>query len=123
MKVYRKLALTTRAWLHEHDTKNKERHRETIEKLVSKYLPDGSGINNGVTFNFGESCSSKLVFNSSYHLNFDGSYGDWIDFTVVVSPSLIREVDITINGKTIGENYDIHDYLHEVFYNSLIQEI
>ena len=123
MKVYRKLALTTRAWLHEHDTKNKEKHRETIKKLVSKYLPDGSGINNGVTFNFGESCSSKLVFNSSYHLNFDGSYGDWIDFTVVVSPSLIREVDITINGKTIGENYDIHDYLHEVFYNSLIQEI
>lgn len=56
-------------------------------------------------------------------LNFDGSYGDWIDFTVVVSPSLIREVDITINGKTIGENYDIHDYLHEVFYNSLIQKM
>ena len=123
MKVYRKLALTTRAWLHEHDTKNKEKHRETIKKLVSKYLPDGSGINNGVTFNFKESRSNKLVFNSSYHLNFDGSYGDWIDFTVVVSPSLIREVDITINGKTIGENYDIHDYLYEVFYDSLIQEI
>ncbi len=121
MKIYRKLALTTRAWLN--DTKNKEKHRETIEKLVSKYLPNGSGINNGVTFNFEESCSSKLVFNSSYHLNFDGSYGDWIDFTVVASPSLIREVDITINGKTMSENYDIHDYLHEVFYNSLIQKI
>lgn len=120
MKIYRKLALTTRAWLH--DTKNKEKHRETIEKLVSKYLPNGSGINNGVTFNFGESCSSKLVFNSSYHLNFDGSYGDWIDFTVVVYPFVLG-LDITINGKTTGENYDIHDYLYEVFYDSLIQEI
>lgn len=119
MKIYRKLALTTRAWLDE----NKEQHRETIEKLVSKYLPDGSGINNGVTFNFEESCSSKLVFDSSFHLNFDGSYGDWIDFTVVVYPSLIREIGIVIDGKTIGENYDIHDYLYEVFYDSLIQEI
>jgi hypothetical protein len=122
MKIYRKLALTTRAWLH--DTKNKEKHRETIEKLVSKYLPNGSGINNGVTFNFEESSVNWLVFNSSYHLNFDGSYGDWIDFTVAVYPSLImEEIGIIINGKTTGENYDIHDYLYEVFYDSLIQEI
>ena len=95
-----------------------DRHTDRIESLVKDYLPSGSGIDSGVTFNFDKSTADKLVLDSSYHCMDDmGGYDGWIDFTVIITPSLQFGFQMDITGDF--SRHDLEDYLHEVFSHCL----
>ena len=133
MKVYKKIASSFNAYLNclnsdeikkdSHGNLWEDNHADNIEEIVKNYLPSGSGIDTGVKFNFDESKNNKLVFNSSYHLmSENGFYIKWIDFKIIVIPSLLNEIDIKIIGYELKKYY-VDDYINDCFYNALMEEI
>lgn len=99
------------------------RHEEEIERLVD-LLPSGSGIDSGNEIDYDKSRGNKLVINSGYHIMDEmGGYTDWIDYRVVVTPSLINGILVNIIGQFSGHanTYDLKDYLHELYYHTLNQ--
>ena len=116
-KLYKELALLLSAYkncLKNNDQEWSEKHKEKIENLVDKCLPNGSGIDNGNKFNFEESEVDKLVIDSSYHVMDDGFYNGWIDFQVVVTPSLQFDFDLEIIGE-FEDKEDIAEYLTDIY--------
>ena len=103
------------------------RHNEALDYIESQYLPHGSGIDSGCTINRDKTTTNKIVIDSSYHLMDDnGFYDGWLDFQVIVEPSLAFETDITIKGRFSDRNYKYEghrDYLLEIFDHCLHQEI
>lgn len=94
---------------------------EQIMQIVGDFLPHGSGIDNGVTFDFDLSTGEKLVLHTSYHHMNDGGYYDgWTEHTITVRPSLCFGINISISGRNRNE---IKDYLTETFEYALTREI
>lgn len=126
MKVYQELATRFVAWLNCHAAQNGEwmaRHEDVIQDLIDRYLPHGSGIDSEVRLDFERSKPDRLVFYSSYHvMNEDGYYDGWIDFTVVVTPSLAFGFDVKVLGK-FGKHQDLKEYLGDIFYAALREEL
>ena len=116
--LYKKLAGKITAYhncVESHNAVWEGQHREDIERLTESYMPSGSGIDAGTSFDFDKSKTDKLVFNSSYHTMDDcGFYGRWIEFTVTVTPSLEQRYYLNIKGN-FGKDHDIKDYLYDVF--------
>lgn len=125
-KVYRQLASSCDARLRCAKTLNThqewfDRHTETIENIVRDFLPHGSGIDSGVTFDFDLSTGEKLVLHTSYHhMNENGFYDGWTEHTVTVRSSLIHGISISISGRNRNE---IKDYLAEMFSEDLDRSI
>ncbi len=88
---------------------------DTIKRtaaLLEKYLPGGSGFDNGTTLNVDKSTSQKLVFETAFHhMNEHGYYTKWTDHTVTVRPSF-NGLDIRVSGRNYN---DIKDYIAECF--------
>jgi hypothetical protein len=127
MKLYRKIASCLNAmencgtnelgrfWIW-HD-----RHETEAVQLVYNHMPSGSGIDCGTHIDLDRSTGEKLVFTCGFHhINQDGMYDGWTEHTVTVRPSLQFGIDIEISGRNRN---DIKEYLHEVFYDALIQEV
>lgn len=89
-------------------------HGETIESLVRKHMPSGSGIDNGVQFDLDTNTNpDRLVFTFGFHhMDENGSYDGWTDHGVIVTPSLASGFYIEIIGP---DRNDIKEYLHQVF--------
>jgi hypothetical protein len=120
--VYQVIASKFDAYVRCVKTNNTEwidKHYRDIEKIVKNYLPYGSGIDSGVTFDFGNSTSNKLVFDSSYHcMNDNGYYDGWIDFRVILKPSLQFGFVMQIIGRFSDRHYkyeSVRDYMYEEF--------
>lgn len=97
----------------------RDRHRERIERLVKQYMPSGSGIDNGIHFDFGTSRENRLLFTTAFHHMNDGGYYDgWTEHNVIVKPSLAWDIDLKITGR---DRRDIKDYLHECFRAALTE--
>lgn len=122
MKVYEKIAQLVNAVKNcdaKKDNLWASKHEDDIKFIVRRYLPSGSGIDNGVKFDFAHSTDEKLVFNSSFHkMDENGFYDGWIDFIVVVKPSLQFGISLTVTGQ-FGKRQDIKDMIHHVFNDSL----
>lgn len=97
------------------------RHGQTIMALVENYMPSGSGFDNGVIFDFDESKTDRLVFNTAFHHMDDGGmYDGWTDHSVIVTPSLAFGFNLRITGRDRNE---IKDYIAEVFQSALSEEL
>lgn len=126
MKVYQEIATRFNAiqnCIEANNSKWEQRHGEAIDALVEKYLPSGSGFDNGTTFNYDESKDNRLVFDSAYHrMDEHGYYDGWIEFKVIISPSLQFGLTLNIVGK-FGKHQDLKSYIDDTFYNALDQEV
>lgn len=88
------------------------KHKDAIELMLYN-LPSGSGLDNGVKFDWNNSTSEKLVFTFSYHhLNEDGYYTGWTDHKLVITPSLAFGININITGK---DKNGVKEYLTDMF--------
>ncbi len=96
-------------------------HEESLITLADDFLPSGSGIDNGVEFNFSESTPEKLVFEFGYHhMNEDGYYTHWSCWKMTITPSLQFEYDMDIVSTSKDQSDDsIIDYLHDTFDHAL----
>lgn len=96
-------------------------HEGLIERLCDSYMPGGSGFDTGTKFNFDDSTSDKLVFNTSYHhMDENGSYDGWTDHEIVVSPSLQFDFDLEISG---DDRDDIKEIIHQEFSIALAESL
>jgi len=92
----------------------KEIHENDLQKLVD-YLPHGSGIDAETVFDLEASKVNRLVFHSSYHvMNRDGYYTRWIEYSVILTPSLSFDFDVRVTGN-FGREQDIKQYLTELY--------
>lgn len=96
-----------------------EKWRDRLDRLQDM-LPSGSGIDNGTQIDFDKSSESKIILHTAYHHMNDGGYYDgWTEHTITIKPSF-RGIDVSIGGRNRN---DIKDYLHDVFYHCLNDEI
>jgi len=121
--LYKALASLIDARQNCHDSGNKEmclRHLENIGYLSKKYLPSGAGIDNGCWIDL-DLCSHKkiVIVSNFHHMNSDGYYCGWTYHKVIVTPSF-DGFDLSITGRNYN---DIKDYLSQVFYEALQQEV
>lgn len=91
-----------------------------LEDIEENFLPYGSGFDAGCKISLEDSSHNKIVITSSYHkLNEDGYYDGWIDLIVTVTPSLIFDFVLTIDGEGI-DDLD-RAYFQDEFGNALGQ--
>jgi hypothetical protein len=118
--VYRELAVVVGAYhtcVARGHNEWKQKHEERAEELVKRYLPSGSGIDNGVKLDWDKSTSEKLVFTFGYHhMNEHGMYSGWTDHTLIVTPSLMNLFDLRITGR---DRNQIKEYLYDTFRQAL----
>lgn len=122
--IYKILASLVQARINCIESNNTEwidTHEETIEKIIKKYAPHGSGFDNGTTLDYKKSTGEKLVFNTSYHhMNDNGMYDGWTEHIITVSPSLAFNFNLKISGRNRN---DIKEYIHDIFHDFLTMEI
>ena len=89
-----------------------EKHRDRLSSILSN-LPSGSGLDNGVQFDFINSNSNRLRFGFGFHhMDENGSYDGWTEHDMVIKPSFMGGFDIKISG--IDKN-GIKEYLYDTF--------
>lgn len=133
MKVYKKLAVAFQE--HENcikvgNTEWEGRWYDTIQDITEEYLPNGSGFNAGTSFQFNQSEPERLVLFSAFQvMNAVGGYIRWVDFNIVVTPSLSMDFKTEIkilesSNLTLREVEDpgLLDYIGEVFAECLNKE-
>ena len=126
MKLYQKLAQTLDAQLRCTENKNSEwidKHQQTLDELIAEHMPHGSGIDSGVVLT-DKSSGEYLSFTSSYHcMDENGYYDGWVDFRVIVTPSLLFDFNMKIVGKFGKYKESLPDYLFDLFHYALDKEI
>jgi hypothetical protein len=96
-----------------------EQHKAKVDSLVSRYLPSGSGWDNGTKLDWGMSNPGRLVFHGSFHhMDDNGFYDGWTDHSIIVTASLTSGIDLRVTGRNRNE---IKDYLAEMFQYALTQ--
>ena len=122
--VYQKLASLLQAIRNCEESGNAEwieRHKETIEKLVSEHMPSGSGFDNGTFLDLAQSDPEKLVFNASFHhMDDSGHYDGWTDHVATVESSLAHGIVIDVAGP---DRNGINDYIGDVFQSALSADV
>lgn len=125
-KVYQELASRLVALRNCSESGNEEwadKHEDRINEITAKHLPSGSGIDSGNEFDLSRSTPDKLVIESGYHvMDENGFYNGWIDYMVIVEPSLQFGCTVSIRGK-FGKRQDIKEYLEEIYTDAIHQEI
>jgi len=103
-----------------------EKHIESLEEL-EECLPHGSGFDSGCTVNIAKSINCIFIDCPFHVLHENGYYSQWIDFSIVVKPSL--SFDIKINIKLYGVqdrniNLDsIKEYILDTFHDVLTEKV
>jgi len=122
--LYSELASLILARQNCENTGNKDwqaKHVATLTRLVSEYMPSGSGIDCGTKLDIEASHADKLVFHADYHHMDDaGFYDGWTEHTIFVTPSLWSEFHIRVTGR---DRNQIKEYLSDVFDEALQQTI
>jgi len=92
----------------------REIYENDLDRLLD-YLPHGSGIDVETLLDVKASKVNRLVFNSAYHvMNRDGFYTRWIEYSVILTPSLSFDFDVRVTGN-FGREQDIKQYLTELY--------
>ena len=87
------------------------RERE-IAQIESDCLMSGSGFDSGTTVDLDKSTSEKIVLNSAYHTMDDsGMYGQWIDLTITIVPSLQWSYDFKVNMHGFRDTKGHREYI------------
>ena len=61
-----------------------------------------------------------MFFTAFHHMNENGFYDDWTNHRVTVTASLDNQINVKVSGKNRN---DIKDYIKEIFYDVLTNEI
>jgi hypothetical protein len=97
------------------------KHAQAIQDIAANFMPSGAGWDMGTKIDLDASQADKLVFYGSYHHMDDAGYYDgWTEHTIVVTPSLLSNINLRISGRNRN---DIKEYLHETFYYALMEEV
>lgn len=89
---------------------------EIMHKRLIDELPSGSGFDSGTKLISAD--YKKIVLQTAFHhMNDNGFYCGWTYHTIVIRPSFLFDIEITISG---ANRSDIKDYIHECVY-SLMQ--
>lgn len=98
----------------------KLKHEEAIIRLVKRYMPSGSGFDNGTTIDLNVSNKDRLVFDTSFHhMDENGFYDGWTEHCIRVYPAF-DNVRMTITGQ---DKNNIKEYIYEVFDTALNTEV
>lgn len=121
--LYAEIARTLIARLNCIENKNGEwigRHESTLRSIANRLLPSGSGFDSKPEIDLDKSTADRLVINGSFHtMDEYGGYSGWVDFQVIVMPSLAFGADIKVKGKMTA---DLREYIGEV-YQACLTEI
>lgn len=123
MKIYQRIASTLTARQISGEKLKIEwfdKHTETIENIVKKHFPSGSGFDNGTAFNFEKSTPNRLVFDTGFHHMRDGYYTAWTTHQIIITPDLATDFDMRVTGKNL---HGIKDYIAECFTGALDREV
>ena len=125
--IYKEIAKTIDARNRCHDKGNWEwydKHSDRLEMIEKNYLPSGSGFDNGTSIDWENSTDNEIVLVSAYHkMDENGFYDGWVDLIINVTPSLAFDIDIEIDGDFGDDVYQLEDYIYDVFYIALTQEM
>ena len=123
--VVRQLAASRDAWnncrLSDVPSIWEERHKGHIAWLCKNKLPSGSGFDAGTrAHDIHKWNRQRMIFTTSFHhMDEVGGYDGWTEHEVWVYASLLFDFVLRITGPN---HYDIKDYIHDIFYTSLIHE-
>lgn len=88
-----------------------------ITALCKEFMPSGSGFDCGTSFDMNASTINKLVFVTSFHhMSEHGTYTNWTEHNVTVTPSFIGGFDIKVSGRN---HNNIKDYIGDTFHTAL----
>ena len=107
----------------DHNNKEwEEKHAEEIEKLL-KLLPSGSGFDGKWNFDIDDCNEERLHLTGEYHpMNEAGYYEGWIEFSIIVLPNLLFDINVKILGR-FGKHQDLKDYIITCTRESLMEEV
>ena len=122
--LYKRLANLIVAIKNCKDAGNDEwehKHAAHLVSLVEKYLPSGSGFDNGTTLDMVLSSDLLLRFRTAFHhMNDNGMYIYWTEHVINVKPNLACGFGLHISG---NNKRNIKEHIHDVFYNCLSEEV
>lgn len=96
------------------------KHAARLSQLAAR-LPSGSGIDSGTTIDVDASTTDRIVLRTAYrHMTDGGMYDGWTEHRIVVRPSFIGGIDLSIGG--VNRN-GIKDYLSDVFMQTLLEPV
>jgi hypothetical protein len=126
MKAYQQLARSFVAWQNCVKSKNEEwteKHMDAITNTIDNYLPHGSGFDTDTKLDYDASSKNHLVLYGSFHsMDEMGGYDGWIDFSIIVEPSLSFGFKTRISGR-FGKKQDLKTYIVEFLSECLNKEI
>jgi|WetSurMetagenome_2_1015567.scaffolds.fasta_scaffold689295_2 hypothetical protein len=103
------------------NTEWENKHADAIEEICKNDMPHGSGFDSGVKLDFSKSSPKKLVFLAPFHhMNDGGYYCGWVDYTVIVTPSLSSGFDLRITGRDYN---GAKEYFYQLFDECLNAEV
>ena len=131
MKLYKYLAKNINWYKRIKDKPDMDEKyiNQAMINLIRGYdmLPQGSGIDSGLHIDFDKSNDSKIVIEASYHcMDEYGGYDGWIDFSVIITPSLENDFDLYIVGYFSDRHSKyahVKDYLEDIFQYALSEDI
>ena len=124
MNLLQRLVETKESYINCVNNGNKEWQDKWEDKLSNllDMLPSGSGIDTGLEVDIKP---SLVTINGDYHaMNEHGMYTGYIAFTITIEPAFIGFVlGIEIHDKDHEQAYGLDDYLGDLFYENLSQEV
>jgi hypothetical protein len=99
----------------------RDRHQDTLDAMLKRHLPSGSGIDSGSKLLEDQCKSNKLVFSADFHhMTEPGFYDGWSEHLVIVTPSLEFGAVIKITGR---DRNAIKEYLHDLFHQVMFEQV
>lgn len=104
------------------------RHEQRIDKLVYDHMPNGAGVDSGVSICLESSTGESLVFIVPYHtMNEQGVYDEWVTFKVTVTASLMSglnlEIEADVHDSESEPTLDLEDHIVDTIRDALEKDV
>lgn len=97
-----------------------EKKEEILDYIEKEILPSGSGFDCGCKI-IREKFSEKIKISFDYHhMDENGYYCEWTEHTVIITPSLLFDINMRITGPDKRQS---KDYFCDVFSDLLLREL
>jgi hypothetical protein len=97
------------------------KHGDRLQTIVRRYMPSGSGFDNGTAIDMDRSNPARLVFCVAFHhMDTYGCYDGWTEHVVTVRACLAFGFTLTVSGR---DRNGIKDYIADAFRDALQQDV
>lgn len=124
MKLYQRIATIVCAISNCKKSGNAEwleKWSDELDRIEIEILPYGSGFNAGCKVMIGSCSDNKLVIKADFHhMNQNGYYSGWGEYSVIVKPSLRFGFTLKVTGR---DRDGIKEYIANVFHELLDKEV